>query len=266
MIKNGWAFKRFKLKVRTVIIKRIDPYPDRKDTMLKEDLILRNPLHQLGFKSEDILSAGEFGAVLAHAGVGKTALLVQLAMNSMLRNRNVLHISLNDPINKVNLWYSELFHHLAEGYEGKQISRLWESVLPHRFIMTFRVEGFTVPKLKERLSDLSEQGIFSPAMMIIDGLHFDESLRSGLNDLKAMAAENGMHVWFTVHTHRHESPGADGLPASFSAVAGLFDLILELQPQHADVHIKRLRGKESSPDGPALLLDPSTMLIKHNQI
>jgi hypothetical protein len=233
--------------------------------MLKQELILRNPLRQLGFETEDILSAGGFGAVLAHAGVGKTALLVQLAMNGMLRNRNVLHISLNDPVNKVNLWYNELFHHLAGNDEGKQITRLWESVLPHRFIMTFRVESFTVPKLEERLSDLSVQGIFAPAMMIIDGLHFDESLRADLNDLKALAAGNGMHVWFTVHTHRHESPGADGLPVSFSAVAGLFDLVLELQPEHADVHIKLLRGKGSNPAGSALLLDPSTMLIKDKE-
>ncbi len=234
--------------------------------MLKQELILRNPLRQLGFETEDILSAGGFGAVLAHAGVGKTALLVQLAMNGMLRSRNVLHISLNDPVNKVNLWYSELFHHLAGRYEGAQISRLWESVLPHRFIMTFRVENFTVPKLKERLSDLTEQGIFSPAMMIIDGLHFDESLRADLNDLKALAAGNGMHVWFTVHTHRHESPGTDGLPVSFSAVAGLFDLVLELQPEHSDVHIKLLRGKGSNPAGSELLLDPSTMLIKDKKL
>jgi hypothetical protein len=231
--------------------------------MLKKKLIHRNPLRQLGFETEDILSAGEFGAVLAHAGVGKTALLVQLAINSMLRGRNVLHISLNDPVNKVNLWYNELFHHLAGSFEGTQISQLWESVLPHRFIMTFRVEGFTVPKLRERLNDLTEQGIFAPTMMIIDGLHFDESLRGDLNDLKALAAGNGMHIWFTVHTHRHESPGADGITGSFSAVAGLFDLVLELQPEHADIHIKRLRGKESSPAGPELLLDPSTMLIKH---
>jgi len=229
---------------------------------LKKELILRNPLLQLGFETEDILPAGGFGAVLAHAGVGKTALLVQLALNGMLRNRNVLHISLNDPVNKVNLWYSELFHHLAGSYEGAQISRLWESVLPHRFIMTFRVESFTVPKLKERLNDLTEQGIFSPAIMIIDGLHFDESLLADLNDLKAMAAGTGMHAWFTVHTHRHESPGTDGLPPSFSAVAGLFDLVLELKPEHADVHIKLRRGGESTTAGVALLLDPSTMLIK----
>jgi hypothetical protein len=232
--------------------------------MLKKDLILRNPLLQLGFETEDILPSGGFGAVLAHAGVGKTALLVQLAINGMLRNRNVLHISLNDPVNKVNLWYTELFHHLSGGSDdGSQINQMWESVLPHRFIMTFRVEGFTVPKLKERLNDLSEQGIFIPAMMIIDGLHFNESRRADLNDLKALASTKGIHVWFTVHTHRHELPGPEGLPISFDAVADLFDLVMELQPEHADVHIKLLRGKESSPAGSSLLLDPSTMLIKN---
>jgi hypothetical protein len=234
--------------------------------MLKKELILRNPLRQLGFETEDILPAGAIGAVLAHAGVGKTALLVQLALNGMLRSRNVLHISLNDPVNKVNLWYNELFHHLAGGYEGAQINSLWESVLPHRFIMTFRVESFTVPKLEERLGDLTEQGIFSPTMMIIDGLHFDESRRSDLNDLKALAVKKGIHIWFTVRTHRHESSDPDGLPVSFSAVAGLFDLVLELQPERADVHIKLLRGSGSTPVGSPLLLDPSTMLIKDKEL
>jgi len=54
----------------------------------------------------------------------------------------------------------------------------------------------------------------------------------------------------------------DGLPVSFSAVAVLFDLVLELQPEHADVHIKLLRGGGSTQVGSPLLLDPSTMLIK----
>ena len=59
--------------------------------------------------------------------------------------------------------------------------------LPHRFIMTFRVESFTVPRLEERLNDLTVQGIFKPDMMIIDGFHVDESMRPALNELKALA-------------------------------------------------------------------------------
>lgn len=232
--------------------------------MIKQELILRNPLRHLGFETEDILPAGGFGAVLAHAGVGKTALLVQLALNSMLRSRNVLHVSLQDPVNKVTLWYGELFNHLASQHEGAQINKLWDSVLPHRFIMTFRVESFSVPKLEERLNDITEQGIFKPEMIIIDGFHFDAPMRPALVALKTLAGKNGMHVWFTVHTHSHEKPGRDGLPPSFLPLVDLFDLILELQTEHADVHIKLIRGAASASPVADLLFDPSTMLIKNH--
>ncbi len=121
---------------------------------------------------------------------------------------------------------------------------------------------FHCSETEERLNDLTDQGIFKPEMMIIDGLHCDESMRPALVALKALAGKNGMHVWFTVHTHRHEKPGQDGLPASFLPIADLFDLVLELQTEHADVHIKALRGAASTTPSAALLLDPSTMLIK----
>jgi len=242
---------------------RTNKLKDRNIDMLKQELLLRNPLRHLGFETEDILQAGGFGAVLAHAGVGKTALLVQLALNAMLRSRNVLHVSLHDPVNKVTLWYGELFNHLASRYQRAQTSKLWDTLLPHRFIMTFRVESFTVPKLEERLNDITEQGIFKPEMIIIDGFHFDAPMRLALVALKTLAGKHGMHVWFTVHTHSHEKPGLDGLPPSFLPLADLFDLILELQTEHANVHIRLIRGNASSPAAD-LLLDPSTMLIKNH--
>lgn len=235
---------------------------DRNIDMVKQELLLHDPLRHLGFETEEILKAGGFGAVLAHAGVGKTALLVQVALNAMLRGRNVLHISLHDPVNKVTLWYGELFNHLASRYEGAQTGKLWDRVLPHRFIMTFREDSFTVPKLEERLNDITEQGIFKPEMIIVDGFYFDAPLRADLVELKALAKKNGMHVWFTVHTHRQEKPHADGLPPSFLPLADLFDLILELQTEQANVHIRLIRGGVASPPAADLLLDPSTMLIK----
>ena len=59
--------------------------------MLKNDLILRNPLRLMGYETDDILPEGGFGAVLARAGVGKTSFIVQLALNAMLRNKNVTY-------------------------------------------------------------------------------------------------------------------------------------------------------------------------------
>ncbi|MFH1081513.1 MAG: AAA family ATPase [Pseudomonadota bacterium] len=232
--------------------------------MLKNDLIMRNPLRRMGSETDDVIPEGGFGAVLAHAGVGKTALLVQLALNAMLRDRKVLHISLNDPVGKVGLWYQELFHHLVRESQVQQSHQLWEAILPHRFILTFKVEGFSVPRLEERMTDLLAQDIFRPQMIIMDGLRFDESGRQPLCDLKALADRHGMRIWFTVNTHRHEQPGPDGLPVQLLHVADLFNIVLELQPEGAEIHIRPLKGSPATVDGLPLLLDPSTMLIRDN--
>ena len=234
---------------------------ERYFTMLKKDLILRNPLRVMGQENDDILDAGQFGAVLARAGVGKTAFLVQLSLNALLRGKNVLHISLTDPVNKVSLWYKEVFNLIAEQYQVHQINQLWESVLPHRFIMTFRVEGFSVPKLQERLADLTEQNIFTPQMIIVDGFPFDESVHESLSEFKAMVAEQGMHSWFTMRTHRHETPEADGTPLQLAPVSDLFEIAIQLLPVGKEIHVKALKGGDSFSRQLDLRLDPSTMLL-----
>jgi hypothetical protein len=205
---------------------------------------------------------GGLGAVLAHAGLGKTALLVQMALNTMLQEKPVLHVSLNDAVSKVDVWYRELFNDISEGNDPAEIQMYWEKIQTYRFIMTFRVEGFSVPKLEERLSDLMQQNIFKPHTMIIDGLKFDESGRGLLVELKEMAEKYAMRIWFTVHTHRHEPPKEDGLPLSFLHVADLFDVLVQLAAKGPEVYIKALKGQSPDARKDALLLDPAKMLIK----
>ena len=233
--------------------------------MLRNDLITRNPLRLMGHESEDILAQGEFGALLARAGVGKTAFLVQIALDSLLKGKNVLHLSLNDPIQKVNLWYQEVFRNIADQYNVKQVEELWESLLPHRFIMTFKVEGFDVPRLQERLTDLTEQQIFSPQMMLVDGLPFDETVETSLSELKTLAQKYGFQVWFTIRTHRHEEPDADGMPTQLNKVADMFEMAIQLQPKGEQIHITALKGGSIPSQGPPLLIDPATMLIKSQE-
>jgi hypothetical protein len=256
---SGWPAWRPRRSVRARVIN----LKERNLDMLKNDLILRNPLRLMGHENEAIVPEGGFGAVLARAGVGKTALIVQVALDTMLQHRNVLHVSLDDPVEKVSLWYQEVLNSLAHQYHVRQLKELWESIQMNRFIMTFKVEGFSVPKLEERVKDLTEQQIFNPHMVIIDGLPFDDRLRGPLEGLKAFSENHRLHLWFTVTTHRHEEPAADGLPVQLSAVSDLFDAAIQLQPEGDQIHIRSLKG------GPAdvrdQLLDPATMLIKDPQ-
>ena len=233
--------------------------------MLKKELILQNPLRFLENETGDILNDGAFGAVLAPAGVGKTAILVQLALNTILKGKNVLHISLDDPVKKLTLWYKEVFNHLTKQYRSIETNPIWEAILPHRFIMTFRVEGFSTSKLEERLTDLIEQDIFSPQVIIIDGFNFKEDVKASLSDLKRLAQKHSLYVWFSVKTHRHEEPGPNGMPAQIWDVAELFELVIQLQPKGKEIHVKTLKGGTADSHQHSLLLDPSTMLVKDSE-
>ncbi|HKK90404.1 MAG TPA: hypothetical protein VJ936_03325, partial [Desulfobacteraceae bacterium] len=66
--------------------------------MLRKDLITKNPAVKIMGKEN--LHQGRFGAVLSRAGVGKTQFLVQIAISRLLDEEKVLHVSLNDQMEK----------------------------------------------------------------------------------------------------------------------------------------------------------------------
>ena len=231
--------------------------------MLKNDLELRNPMRILGQTGVAPLPPGGFGAVLARAGVGKTAFLVQLALDNLLQARKVMHISLNDPVQKVSLWYREVLAAAAAHQTARETTSLWESIQPHLFIMTFQVEGFSVPKLEERVTDLTAQGIFSPQLLLIDGLPFeDATIAPMLRAFKALSERLGVPAWFAVRTHRHQAPAENGLPLQIEPVADLFEVLWQLNPEGASVHVRALKGGPRGTGEIPLVLDPATMLVR----
>jgi len=234
---------------------------ERSVHMLIKDLILRNPLRLLNGNEECQLHPGELGAVLARAGDGKTAFLIQLALNGLLREKKVLHISLDAPVNKVTLWYEEVFKNIAKQYQVPSVHEVWETILSHRLIMTFKVEGFSVPKLEERLTDLTSQKIFTPDLLIIDGLPFDDQHMEMIRDLKKLAQVDGFPIWFTVLTHRHDEMDEGGLPVKFAEAAGLFDAVIALQPSKDKIHVRAVKGTCDNQGGASLMLDPESLLI-----
>lgn len=222
-------------------------------------LKLDNPLKMLGFKTDDIIEKGEFGAILARAGIGKTSVIVQLAIFAMTQGKKVLHISLDEPVNKVNVWYRETFNNLSEKNKIETSSAAWESLLPNRFIMTLRLDGFSIPRLEERLTDLAEQDILTPETIIIDGFPFDNADRKTLEDLKVFAAKKGVNVWFTIRTHRHEAPDENGLPIQLTNISDLFETAIQILPEDDKIKLKVLIGESDT--SKQLYVDTNTMLI-----
>lgn len=230
--------------------------------MIKKDLIARNPLRILENAGNTMLNAGQFGMVAATAGVGKTAMLVQLALDSILNGKNILHISIGQPVKKVVLWYDEVFNNIKQEYSLEHAEEeMWENILPHRFIMTYNVETFKPHRLEERINDLTEQGIFMPQVAIIDGLHFDQYARDNLTELKMMAKDHGFPVWFSATIPPADIQDSTGLPESIANLSNIFEVILQLKPVGQEMQLNLLKSTSSTQAEIGLKLDPATMLI-----
>ena len=96
-------------------------------------------------------------------------------------------------------------------------------------------------------------------MILIDGFRFEEAVRPSLLDLKNLVEKRALSTWFTVRTHRHETP------APLANLSDLFGVVIRLNPIGPEVHVNILKGGTGIPPAPELQLDPSTLLVKNKE-
>jgi replicative DNA helicase len=232
--------------------------------MLKNDLISQTPLSLIegGYdEARENEYKGKFGAVMARAGVGKTALLVQIAFPALLDEKNILHVSLSDPIDKVRLTYKSTYQSLVdrvEDHDANDAHKFWERMEHHKFVVNLKRDGFSAARIEEQLKGLSEQEV-APAMILIDGLDFDTPMAETLTALKGLAEKHGIPVWFTVQTHRHEEPGAKGLPVQLEGIDHLFHKAIWIKPEESSIKVETVIGGEGAK---TFTLNPTTMTLE----
>jgi KaiC/GvpD/RAD55 family RecA-like ATPase len=201
--------------------------------MQKEELIKKTPLRVLNPLSSESLPDHRMGLVMARAGLGKTAILVQIAMDSMLRGQKVLHVSIGEGLEKAKAWYEDIFKYIAEGFQLDNATEVEDELMRNRMIMTFKESAFSRLKLEERLNDLVYQNIFRPDIVVVDSFDFAQADYDSVMDLKEMMAAMNVQGWFSALRHRNDNrKSVTGVPAPCHEVDGLFDTVILLQPEN----------------------------------
>ncbi len=230
--------------------------------MGNNELIVNNPLRALGL--EDKSGAGVqamMGLVMARAGLGKTAILVQFALDCMLLGNKVLHVSIGEGVDKTRTWYDDILSLLTDGEKLESIPE----IMKNRMIMTFKESSFSKALLEERLDDLVKQNIYKPECLIIDGYDFVNNDKESLEGLRRFMNERGLKmIWFSATCHRDDPRvSLDGVPAPCHEVDSLFETVLLIKPAGDAMKLDILKCDSCKLDpGTTLMLDPSTMLIK----
>ena len=228
--------------------------------MLKKDLILKSPVSKtIGIEN---IKDGKFGAVLSRAGVGKTSFLVQIALTQLLGDDNILHVSLDDQMEKINLRYYEGYTNLIDsiGYVDPQKAfRLWEDIKPNKVGISYNESTFDTEKIGDYLKSFKKSDLTLPSIMIIDGLNFDKDVTNVLEEVENLNREFSIFTWFSMKSHRDEELCEDGFPIQLETHKDRFDKAIFLQP--VENKIEAIILKDGNRTDNRYRLDPATMLI-----
>ena len=233
--------------------------------MLKQEFTLKSPLRILQKATQGGLGKGNLGVFMARAGVGKTACLIHIALDSLFKHQKVVHVGIGESVDKILVWYEEILSDLFKAFDIKDPEKIRGELEQGRIILSYSREAFTVKNLTRDLGDLARDGGFSPDVLLIDGFDF-ENENTGWDNLAAfkhVAQERNTEIWFSARTHR-ESPimNERGIPAPCHDLDDIFSVIVFLEPHGNAIHFKLLKDHENPVNQELpIRLDPQTMLL-----
>lgn len=228
-----------------------------------KDFIKFSPLKLLEKSSRKGLGMGNLGVLIARAGVGKTACLINIAFDRIFRQGKLVHISLEEGPEKVTSYYNVMYHDLVKALDLTDDYDYYRMLIErNRMILAYLNQSFDTERLRANLRNLEENLDFRPDTLIVDGLEFQRAERTLFEAFKEIATEFQVEIWLSALSHRHiVEVNERGIPYPCNELDDLFSLIILFQPESSGVFLKLLKDHDNPtiPDT-SVRLDPNTFL------
>ncbi len=228
-----------------------------------KDFISLSPLKLLEKSSRKKLGTGNLGVLIARAGVGKTACLINIAFDRIFRQQKLVHISLEEGPEKVTSYYNVMYHDLVKALELTDDYDYYRMLIErNRMILAYLNQSFDIERLGANLRNLAENLDFRPDALIVDGIEFEKAERILFEGIKKIAEEFQVEIWLSALSHRHiDKVNERGIPYPCHELDDLFSLIIQVQPEPSGVFLRLLKDHDNpaSPDA-SVRLDPNTFL------
>jgi len=236
--------------------------------MYRKEWNERSPLRVFEKSIRGGLGKGNLGVVMSRPGVGKTAFLIGVALDDLLRGQKVLHVSLEDPIERLRDFYESIFRELRRSVHLADPIEAHLNMERHRIIHSYRSGELSVPKLRANLGFLADHCQFSPEVVVLDGVNFHNTDNQELGELKQLAGERQVEVWMSEKPPREVSArDARRVSAELVRFEDYISVVVLLHPEHEGAVTIEILKDHDNPDVAALKmeLDPTTLLVKAPQ-
>ena len=230
--------------------------------MYRKFVNARSPLRLLEKGLHGGLGIGNVGLLIAGHGVGKTPFLVGVAMDELLRQGTVLHVTLEQTVSHVRAYYDTLYEELASSTHLDDAAATHIEIDRHRSIRAYPPSSFSAEKLRDAVKVESEAGA-KPSLIVIEGVELGEITRDDMLELRELSAELAAEVWLSVATADEQ---VDSIPEHVGRFAELVSVVLALEPsEDGNLALRALKDHDND-DLSALhvALDPRTLLLVRN--
>src|SRR5512140_3740095 len=217
--------------------------------MHRKEANLQSPLRILDRALRGGLGRGHLGVIVAQAGVGKSACLVQLGLDALMREKPVLHVVVGQSVEHVSAWYDALFDELAARVGLADRGAVRESIAHRRLIWSLAEGTFSARGLDEALAAFQTHLELGPSAILVDGFDWDgRDCTETLRAVKASADRVRAELWMTARDARGRELGCPGGIAPLSdGCATLVDVGLFLEPRGRHVRLTLVKDFERFP-------------------
>jgi len=230
--------------------------------MVLSELIQRSPVRIFEQSIHGGLKAGEIGVIASQSGVGKTSVLVQLAMDKLLQGKKVIHVSFTQHNHYVLAWYEDIFDEFISKKNLENAGEVKNEVVKNRVLMHFNQDGMSKDQIIKSLRAMIVEGGFKADSIIIDGFDFSRADRERIAGVKSFAQELGLSVWYSCTVPDKSPYDKENIPLLLKDFADLIDVVIVLEPKPAHIELSVSKDRNThDTKAMAMRLDPKTLLI-----
>lgn len=223
--------------------------------MAKQELFERSPIRAFDEATNGGLKAGELGLVTAKKGLGKTSVLVQFGMDTLLNGKQLVHVSFDQHSENVISWYDGIYNEISKKKTIANAADVKDQIVRNRTILNFNQDNFNLEKVVNTLNALKAGGI-AVAGVVIDGVDFSKVKEADIQAVASYAKSTKTRVWI--------SATAEGDKLEDSAPKALleyFTAVIHLVSKSSVTQVSILKmGKKTDLES-TLKLDSKTLLI-----
>ena len=169
---------------------------------------------------------GGMAVIVGKTGVGKAAVLADIALGELLRGHQVIHLALREPAAHARSRYDQLLRGMQDAGGAEESLELARN----RDILS--IPELDLAVVDRHLSALAEVTDFRPTLMVVDGSVMEEGLHQRLEALRGFASERNMRA--CVGVCFEAEPLADAFPTA--------EVLMRVVPMGATTRLEPIRS------------------------